>query len=292
MPSDSSSRFRGLRKITKTFIGLTASVAMGVSSLVLTPSAALAKGEEAIPGYFTTALKGLDKRPVAVYHTWNRYLHSSYGSDDFFGRSGDEYVILGAGAGNLSNRPYEYSYRYDDNPKDKSPGEIHAQGIAEDARLGGSWMRRSDLNGLLPARIARLDDDVIVTDLDGRLARQAQTISGSSPTEKAASILGYASTFPVTEGSLRVGIRPGEAQSNSWSTGAYVNYAGDTCNDSRVTAFLTPLLGDQLRLTEYSVEEHCVNANGEGVTSVHRISVRPWNALVGAAPQPNVSAQR
>jgi hypothetical protein len=282
-----------MRKITKTFIGLTASVAMGVSSLVLTPSAALAKSDaETVSSYFATALKPLNKKPVFVWHLWDRYPHSSYGSDDWFERSGEEYVILGVSAGNLSTPPYKYSYKYDDNPKDKSPGEIHAQGIAGEAGFGGSWMRRGDLNGFLPARIARLDDDVIVTDLEGRLARQAQTISGLSPTEKAASILGYASTFPVTEGSLRVGIRPGEAQSNSWSTGAYVNYAGDTCNDSRVTAFLTPLLGDQLRLTEYSVEEHCVDANGEGVTSVHRISVRPWNALVGAAPQPNVSAQR
>ena len=284
-----------MRKITKTFIGLTASVAMGVSSLALTPPAAIAKGEEVIPSYFTPALKELNnsKSPVAVYHTWDRYLHSSYGSDDFFGRSGVEYVILGAGAGNLSNRPYEYSYRYDDNPSDKSPGEIHAQGIAEDERLGGSWMRRSDLRGFLPGRIARIDDDVNVTDLEGRFARQAQTISGSSPTAKAASIFGYASAFPVTEGSLRVGPRPGEAQTNTWSTGPYINYAGDTCNDSRVTAFLTPLLGDRLRISQYSIEEHCVDVSGEGVTSVHHFAIRPWNlGQVGAAPEPSVSAQR
>lgn len=63
------------------------------------------------------------------------------------------------------------------------------------ASLGGSWMRRSDLTGFLPRSIARLDDDVIVTDLSGRLGRQVQTISGASPTGKAAPSLVPAQRF-------------------------------------------------------------------------------------------------
>jgi hypothetical protein len=270
-------------------VSLAASVAMGVSSLALTPSAALAKDAETISGYFTPALKELNDKPRAIYHTWNRYGESPAG--DSFPAMGDEYVILAASDGRLSTRPYSYSYRYDTNFQDKSPGEVHWQGISERASLGGSWIRRGDLTGFLPRSIARLDDDITVTDLSGRLGRQVQTISSSSPTEKAASILGTGSTLPVQEGSVNTSSRAGHTYI-SWQTGAYTNYAGDSCDGSLVQATFTALPGGQLRLNEYEIDElNCTNAAGQPVSTYHDFSVRPWNAIVGAAPQPNVSAQ-
>lgn len=262
---------------------------MGVSSLVLTQSAALAKDAATIEGYFTVALKDLQKSPRAVYHTWNRYGESPAG--DSFPAMGDEYVILAADEGQLSNRPYSYSYRYDTNFQDKSPGEVHWQGISEFENLGGSWMRRGDLSGFLPRNIARLGDDITVTDLSGRLDRQVQTISGSSPTEKAASILGTGSTLPIKEGSVNTSSRAGHTYI-TWLTDAYTNYAGDSCNESLVQATFTTLPGGQLRLNEYEIDEtSCTNAAGQPVSTYHDFSVRPWNSIVGAAPQPNVSAQ-
>ena len=279
-----------MKRSTKTLVGLAASVAMGVSSLALTPSAALAKDAATVEGYFTIALKDLQKSPRAVYHTWNRYGESPAG--DSFPAMGDEYVILAAGDGRLSTRPYSYSYRYDANFQDKSPGEVHWQGISEFASLGGSWIRRGDLTGFLPRSIARLDDDQTVTDLSGRLGRQVQTISGSSPTDKAASILGTGATLPVMEGSVFSSTGAGHTYI-SWTTGAYTNYAGDSCDESIVQATFTTVLGDQLRLNEYELDElNCTNAAGQPVSTYHDFSVRPWNSIVGAAPQPSVSARR
>ena len=263
---------------------------MGVSSLVLTPSAAIAKGDaETVSSYFTPALKELNDQPRAVYHTWHRYGESPVGNS--FPAIGDEFVILASADGPLSNRPYSYSYRYDTDFRDKSPGEVHLQGIAESAIPGGSWMRRSDLTGFLPRNIARLDDDIVVTDLSGRLGRQVQTISGASPTDKAASILGTGSTLPVKEGSVNTYSRAGHTYI-SWLTDAYTNYAGDSCNESNVRATFTTLPGNQLRLNEYEIDEtRCTNAAGQPVSTYHDFSVRPWNSIVGAAPQPSVSAQ-
>lgn len=274
----------------KTMVSLAAGVAMGVSSLALTPSAAFAKGDaETISSYFTPALKELNDKPRAVYHTWHRYGDSPQGHT--FPAIGDEYVILAAADGPLSNRPYSYSYRYDTDFQDKSPGEVHLQGISESASLGGSWMRRSDLTGFLPRSIARLDDDIIVTDLSGRLGQQVQTISGASPTDLAASILGTGSTLPVMEGSVNTSSLAGHTYI-SWQTGAYTNYAGDSCDGSIVQATFTSLPGGQLRLNEYEINEtRCTNAAGQSVSTYHDFSVRPWNSIVGAAPQPNVSAR-
>lgn len=288
--SGSFSRFRFMRTVPKTFVGLSASIALGVSSLMLTPSAAVAKDDaKTISSYFAPALKELDDQPRAVYHTWHRYGESPAG--DSFPAIGDEYVILAAGDGRLSTRPYSYSYRYDTNYQDKSPGEVHWQGISEFESLGGSWIRRGDLTGFLPRNIARLDDDQTVTDLSGRLSREVQTISGSSPTEKAASILGTGSMLPAREGSVNTSSRAGHVYV-SWTTDAYTNYAGDSCDESIVQATFTPLPGDQLRLNEYEVNElNCTNAAGQPVSTYHDISVRPWNSIVGAAPQPNVSAR-
>ena len=60
---------------------------------------------------------------MVVCHLWNRCPYGSHGSDECFGRSGEESVILGVSAGNLSTPPYRYSYKYDDNPGDESPGK-------------------------------------------------------------------------------------------------------------------------------------------------------------------------
>ena len=282
-----------MRKVTKTFIGLTTSVAMGVSCLALTPSAALAKDAATVEKYFTIALKDLQKSPRAVYHSWDRYGESPVG--DSFPFIGDEYVILAAVDNDLSARPYQYSYRYDTNFQDKSPGEVHWQGISEFASLGGSWMRRGDLRGFLPRSIARLDDDQTVTDLSGRLGQQVQRISGSSPTDKAASIFGMGSTLPVAEGSVRISSsQNGLLTGISWTTGAYTNYAGDSCNGSVVSGHFTNVPNDDSwRLHRYEIDElNCTNAAGQPVSSYHDFAVRPWNSIVGAAPQPSVSARR
>lgn len=271
-------------KIAVTSVAL----AFGVTSLLASSPAQAASNAAEIQQALAPTVGAISSGgPNAYYNTWLRYVGQGSPKPGF----GDEYVILGKGEKGSLDRSYSYSYIYSAQFDQKRPSKVMRQGIAPSTELGGSWMRRGDLTGFLPAAVNRLRDDTIVTNLQTNrsLGRQVARIAGQTPEEKAISMVDLGTTYPVREGSLQRNVNPLGVTTYQWQTGAYTNSWGDSCDGSTVIAYLqaTP---SGAQLSNFDVNEtNCRTSDGQPVATYNDGSVRPWNAIVGNAPEPNVS---
>ena len=271
----------------RTTIAVT-SVIFGFTSLMSPMAAQAASNAATIQEAFAPTANAINSGgPNAYYNTWLRYVGTGSPKPGF----GDEALILGKGdAKSQTGRPYSYAYTYSAQFDQKKPSTVLKQGIATTAELGGSWMRRGNLTGILPATISRLPEDTIVTNLQTNrtLARQATHIKGQTPEQKANSMVNIGTAYPVREGSLISTQATNGMTVYRWLTGQYTNSWGDTCDGSEITAYIHPQAnGGQLAILDFN-ETNCRTSSGQPVSTYNDASIRPWNALVGNAPEPNV----
>ena len=262
-------------------------VAFGITSF-LAPSAHAESNAASIQAALAPTVNAINNGgPNAYYQTWTRYVGRGFPPG-----MGGQHVILGKGtAKSTTGRPYYYSYTHSEQFDQKKPSKVMMQGIATSTEQGGSWMRRGDLRGILPAAVARLSDDTIVTNLQSNraLGRQVAQIGNQTPEEKAASMVDLGSSYPVREGSLYVNQTSSGLNVYRWLTGAYTNAWGDTCDASEVVAFLQPQ-ESAAQLVNFDVNEtNCQTSSGQPVATYNDGSVRPWMRAMASAPEPNVS---
>jgi hypothetical protein len=276
----------------KSFLAAVLSVAFAGAALATAAPASAASDADRARDLLAPTLAAVNTSQSAYYDTWRRY----EGAGSVKPGIGDEYIVLGQGKGDLKSSPYEYSYKYWKTFDAKRPAEVHTQGRAEDPRLGGSWMRRGDMRGFLPTTVSRLDPSTVVSELqnDRRLGAQVNEISGMTPQQKATSIVDLATAYPVKEGTFQVGSSSTSQMTYvAWNTTAYTSAAGDSCADGRVEASFYALPGGRNMLNSADVfSGQCTTPSGTPVTSFHDIQMRPWDALVGAAPINSVPLNR
>lgn len=275
------------RKVAVTSVALT----FGITSLLASSPAQAASNAADIQQALAPTLSAISSGgPNAYYSNWLRYVGPGTPKPGF----GDEYLVLGKGVAKSVDRNYSYSYVYSEQFDQKRPSKVMRQGIAPTNELGGSWMRRSQLTGLLTAAVNRLRDDTIVTNLQTSrtLGRQVLRIGPQTPEQKASSMVDLGTAYPVREGSLLRNVNATGMVTYQWQTGAYTNSWGDSCDGSTVVAFLhaTP---SGAQLSSFDVNEtNCRTSDGQPVSTYNDGSVRPWtNAIVGNAPEPNVSLE-
>jgi len=272
----------------KPFLAAVLSVAFAGAALAMAAPASAASDADRARDLLAPTLAAVSTTQSAYYDTWRRY----EGAGSVKPGGGDEYIVLGQGKSDLQSAPYEYSYKYWKTFDAPKPAEVRTQGRAEDPRLGGSWMRRGDMRGVLPATVSRLNPATIVSELQGdrRLNAQVNAISGMTPQQKAASIVDLATAYPVKEGTYRVQDSSTPQMTYvTWNTTAYTNAAGDSCADGRVEASFYALPGGRSMLNSADIYSgQCTTSNGTPVTVYHDVQVRPWDALVGAAPRNSV----
>lgn len=263
--------------------------AIAAATLALAPAAQAADDAARVQQLLAPTVSGVSDQK-AYYKTWNRYVFTN-GQFPKPGM-GDEYVILGKATSAGKARPYSYNSWFKNTYDDKKPAYVHQQGIAQFTQQGGSWMRRSDMTGvILPRTVARLSPDTIVTGLQNgssRISGLVNEIDGVSPADKALSIANLGQ-YPVRNGSLNesIGSATDPLTRATWTTTSYTNAWGDTCDNSSIAAAFDS--SGQLR--EYELNERCRTSNGTAVSNFIDGSVRPWDAIVGAAPEPNVPFQ-
>lgn len=278
-----------MTKTRSKFAVTSVALAFGVTSLIAsTPAQAASNAAEIQQALAPTVSAISSGGPNAYYNTWLRYVGRGTPKPGF----GDEALILGKGDAKSTNaRNYSFNYFYSEQFDQKKPSKVMRQGIAPSTELGGSWMRRGDLTGFLPAAVNRLRDDTIVTNLQTNrsLGRQVALIAGQTPEEKAISMVDLGTIYPVREGSLTVTQNPSGITTYRWLTGQYTNSWGDACDGSEIIAYLQQAVsGAQLSNYDFN-ETNCRTSDGQPVATYNDGSVRPWNAIVGDAPEPNVS---
>lgn len=277
-----------MTKTRSKFAVTSLAMALGITSLLSTPALAASNAALIQDALAPTVNAITSGGPNAYYNTWTRYVGSGTPKPGM----GDQYIILGKGdAKSLTGRPYSFNYVYYDQFDQKKPSKLTRQGIAPTTDLGGSWMRRGDLRGFLPPAVSRLSDDTIVTNLQSTraLGRQVARIGSQTPEEKAASIVDLGTNYPVLEGSLSISQTTSGLNVYRWLTRPYTNTWGDTCDASEVVAFLQPQPGSA-QLMNFDVNEtNCRTSSGQPVATYNDGSVRPWTAIVGNAPQPNIA---
>lgn len=264
--------------------------AIAAATLALAPAAQAADDAARVQQLLAPTVSGVSGQN-AYYKTWNRY---DFGNLTRFPKPGmgDEYVILGKATSAGKARPYSYSSYFRTTYDDKKPAYVHQQGIAQFTQQGGSWMRRSDMTGvILPRTVARLSPDTIVTGLQNggsRISGLVNEIDGVSPADKALSIANLGQ-YPVRNGTLNenAGSATDPLTRVTWTTTAYTNAWGDACDNSSIAA----AFDSAGLLREYELNERCTTSNGTPVSNFIDGSVRPWDAVVGAAPEPNVPFQ-
>lgn len=277
-----------MTKLRTTLSVTSLAVGLGITSLIAPHAAQAASNAATIQEAFAPTVNAINSGgPNAYYNTWLRYVGTGLPKPGF----GDEALILGKGdAKSQTGRPYSYAYTYSAQFDQKKPSTVLRQGISANADQGGSWMRRGNLTGILPAATSRLPEDAIVTNLQTNrtLARQVAQIKGQTPEQKANSMVNLASAFPVREGSLTITQATNGMTVYRWLTGAYTNSWGDTCDGSEITAYLQPAAnGGQVSVFDFN-ELNCRTSSGQPVSTYNDGSIRPWNAIVGNAPEPNV----
>lgn len=278
----------GLKLLTTLLVG----GALASGSIMVTPAAHAATDAAQVQTLMAPTLAS-GRAQAAYYKTTHRY---DWGPNNLFPKPGiiDEYLILAEGTkeSKSTQRPYEYSYRYRKTYDAKKPSEIHQQGVSQVASQGGSWIRRGDAGRLiLPLRLSRLDDNTIITNLnDGprRVRSLTDDIAGVSPVDKALSMVDL-SSYPVREGTLTLqdgGLGDLRGSRANWRTGAYTNAQGDNCDNSWIKVMFKP----DGTIWEFEVDEaSCTTASNTNVGNYIDGSIRPWDAIVGSAPEPNVS---
>ena len=282
-----------MHKTLKLHTTLLVGGALASTSLVLTPAAQAAPSDAAQVQALMAPTLESGSAQAAYYKTTHRY---DWGPNNTFPKPGiiDEYLILAKGPKELKStqRPYEYNYRYWKSFDAKKPSEVKQQGIAEFASQGGSWIRRGDTGRvILPARLSRLDANTIITNLnDGppRVSSLTDAIAGVSPVDKAMSMVDL-SSYPVREGTLTLqegGFGNLRVTRANWRTGAYTNAQGDNCDNSWIRVMFKP----DGTIWEFEMdEESCTSASNTRVGNYIDGSIRPWDTVVGSAPEPNVS---
>lgn len=276
----------------KSLVAAVLSVAFAGAALATAAPASAASDADRARDLLAPTVSAVSTTTAGYYDTWRLYEGPSGSVKPGIG---DEYIVLGQGKSDLDAKPYEYSYKFWKTFDAPKPSEVHLQGRAEDPRLGGSWMRRGDMRGFLPASVSRLNPATVVSELqnDRRLGAQVNEISGMTPEQKVKSMVDLASAYPVQEGTFNVNDQttPGHVHA-SWNSTPYTNAAGDSCSSARVEATFYRLPGDRNMLSHaYVYSGVCERSNGSSFGAFHNIQVRPWNSLI-AAPINSVPLSR
>lgn len=271
------------------------SVAALVAGAILTPASPVhaANNAEQVRALMAPTLEQTDQQR-AYTKTWTTYYQPWDGSDTFSAPDkGFEYIILGGQDSKLAkarNRPYEYGYREEKLIGATKPTAVKWQGAADNAALGGSWIRRGDVRraSLLPANLRGVGPDTIISNLETAprgVGRLTDDISGVSPVDMARSIADL-TALPVVAGSLNIEGNDSAFQRTraSWQTSSYTNAFGDACSGARVTARFDV----NGILSTFNVEEVCAGPNGAPLMNFIDGHVQSWDSALDA-PEPNVS---
>lgn len=291
---DANLRFSGsMRSVTKRLA--TSSVAALVIGAILTPASPVhaANDAEQIRALMAPTLEQTDQQR-AYTKNWSTYYQPWDGSDTFSTPDrGFEFVILGGQNSKLTKlrtRPYEYGYREEKMLGATKPTAVKWQGVADSAALGGSWIRRGDIQraSILPANLRGVGPDTVISNLETeprRLGRLTDDISGISPVDKVRSIVDL-TALPVLAGSLSVEANDSLFQSTwaDWRTSSYTNAFGDACSSARVSARFDV----NGILATFNVQEVCAGPNGAPLINFIDGHVQSWDNPIDA-PAPNLS---
>jgi hypothetical protein len=279
-----------LQKIT----GITAAATLGLTTLMLAPAASAADPSAQIRQALAPSIEAA-ANGIATLSSERAYQFEGYS------RSGPaiktvDFWLAANKSGKLedSSVPYSYQSSTVQTLTKKTPATQVRQGIAESASDGGTWIQRSQLQGILPRNVSRANPGTIITGLqtNARLARQVATVDGMTPKELAVNLISLpakyeprAETFSITEAEGRFG-----RTRFSWRTGNYTNERGETCTNTWVKMFVQQGGSRDGLLTSYEIDEFC-GPPGE-LTETARYTefdVVAWQPpFVPGAPEPSI----